>query len=240
MILGQSDFTDVQTFIDSNITRNFLTTGFDNSNLSALFNSKINYSYSFNRYLFFVKNYYSSSVTKLNDSLLFRDFENIKSGAGYNINEELNISVNYLGQFFSDDKTFQLKGTSSNFIYLSGSIDGSLSGSQIYSYINSGYKTMNQLGEYNRGPSVSGEFDIYNLNVSDFMIDGQLKLGYEFLDPLKNNLFFTRLYFDKPFQNNLARNEFDGTFSFVRKNFYFPADALSKIQFSITNNIEKR
>jgi hypothetical protein len=238
-IFSQSDFTDIQTFIDSNITRNFLNTGFDNSNLSASFNSKLNYYHRFNKYNIYFKNYYSSSVTKLNEKL-FRDFDNVKTGAGYNLNENINISLNYMGQFFSDDKTFQLKGTSSNYFYAGGLYDGTISGSQVYTFINSGYKIENQIGEDNRGPSVSGEFDIYNLNISEFIIDGQLKLGYESLDPRRKNLFFSRLYFEKGFQDNLARNEFDGTFSRIRKDFYFPADALSKSQFGINNNIEKR
>ena len=238
-IYCQSDFTNIQSFIDSNISRNFINTGFDNSNLSSAFTSKMNFYGNVKKYNIYLKNYYSSSVTKLSEKL-FRDFDNIKAGAGYNINDNINLSVNYLGQFFADDKTFQLKGTSSNYLYFSGLYDGMLKNSQVYAFLNTGYKAENQIGEYNRGPSVSGEFDIINLNVSDFMVDGQLKLGYESLDPRKKSLVFTRLYFEKEFQNNLARNEFDGTFSRIRKDFYFPADVFSKSQFGIDNNIEKR
>jgi len=238
-IYAQSDFTDIQSFIDSNISRNFIYTGFDNTNLSSVFNSKANFSQSFKKHNFYLKNYYSSSVTKLSEKL-FRDFDNLKAGTGYYLKDNLNISLNYLGQFFADDKSFQLKGTSSNYLFASGFYDGSLNNSEIYSFINAGYKIENQIGEYNRGLSISGEFNIYNLSISDFIVDGQLKLGYESLDPRKKNLLFSRLYFEKDFQNNLARNEFDGIFSRIRKDFYFPADVLSKSQFGINNNIEKR
>ncbi|MCI0448760.1 MAG: hypothetical protein L0Y79_03105 [Chlorobi bacterium] len=239
VVYSQTDFTEIQTFIDSNITRNFLNTNFDNSLLSANYISRLNYYNRFKKINFYFKNYYSSSVTKLAQNL-YRDFDNVKAGSGYNVSDNLNISVNYLGQFFSDDKSFQLKGTSSNMGYLNALYDRTIGGSQIYSFVNAGYKAEEQIGEFNNGPSILGEFNIYGLNISDFIVDGQLKLGYESLDPRKKSLAYTRLYFERSFENNLARNEFDGVFSRIRKDFYFPADNNSKVQFGINNNIEKR
>lgn len=238
-LLAQADFTDVQTFIDSNITRNFLNTEFNNSHLSATLNSKVNLYRRYKRSNFYVKNFYSSSVTKLTENL-YRDYDNVKTGAGYYINDEINISANYFGQFYSDDKTFQLQGSSSNFFYFGGLYDGTLNNAQVYSYLNAGFKSENQLGEYNRGPSISGEFSIYNLDISDFLVDGQLKLGYESLDPRKKSLLYTRLYLERSFRNYLARNELDISFSRIGKDFYFPADAVTKNQFGIDNNVEKR
>src|SRR4030095_6478017 len=66
------------------------------------------------------------------------------------------------------------------------------------------------------------------------------RLGYETIDPRKKSLIYTRLYLERPFDNGLARNDFDGIFSRIRKDFYFPADINSKIQYGIKNNIEKR
>ncbi len=238
-VLAQSDFTDVQTFIDSNITRNFLITYFDNNKNTAALISRFNFYKKHKRFNVFVKNYYSSSVTKLNENL-YRDFDNIKITGGYAVSSSLNVSANYFGQFFSDDRTFQLKGSSSNMGYLSALYDDVVNGSQIYSTLNAGYKVESQYDELNKGPSFSGDFNIYNLNLSDFLVDGQLRLGYESLDPRKKSLVYSRIYFEKPFEDNLARNEFDGTFSRIRKDFYFPADNLSVQQFGIRNNIEKR
>ncbi|NOS83939.1 MAG: hypothetical protein HOP31_02265, partial [Ignavibacteria bacterium] len=238
-VLAQSDFTDVQTFIDSNITRNFLITYFDNNKNTAALISRINFYKKHKRFNVFIKNYYSSSVTKLNENL-YRDFDNVKITGGYAVSNSLNISANYFGQFFSDDRTFQLKGSSSNMGYMSALYDNVINGSQIYSTLNAGYKVESQYDELNKGPSFSGDFSIYNLNLSDFLVDGQLRLGYETLDPRKKSLVYSRIYFEKPFEDNLARNEFDGTFSRVRKDFYFPADNLSIQQYGIKNNIEKR
>lgn len=238
-VLAQSDFTDVQTFIDSNITRNFLLTYFDNNKNTAALISRFNFYKKHKRFNVFIKNYYSSSVTKLNENL-YRDFDNVKITGGYAVSNSLNISANYFGQFFSDDRTFQLKGSSSNMAYMSALYDNVVNGSQIYSTLNAGYKVESQYDELNKGPSFSGDFSIYNLNLSDFLVDGQLRLGYETLDPRKKSLVYSRIYFEKPFENNLARNEFDGTFSRVRKDFYFPADNLSVQQYGIRNNIEKR
>ena len=238
-VLAQSDFTDVQTFIDSNITRNFLFTSFDNNRNSASYISRFNVYKKHKRFNVFLKNYYSSSVTKLNENL-YRDFDNVKVTAGYSLTDDINISANYFGQFFSDDRTFQLKGSSSNMGYLSALYDDVVNGSQVYSMLNAGYKVESQYDELNKGPSFSGDFSIYNLSLSDFLVDGQLKLGYESLNPRKKSLVYSRLYFERPFENNLARNEFDGMFSRVRKDFYFPADNNSIQQYGIQNNIETR
>lgn len=236
---AQTDFTDVETFIDSNITRSFLTTYFDDNKNTATLLSKFNFYKKYDRFNFVLKNYYSSSVTKLNENL-YRDFDNVKLTAGYSINDKLNISANYFGQFFSDDRTFQFKGSSSNMGYISTLYEDIINGAQLYNIVKTGYKAESQYDEFNKGPSVSGEFSIYNLNISDFMVDGQLKLGYESLDPRKKSLIYSRIYFDKPFDNNLAKNEFDGTFSRIRKDFYFPADNNTVSQFGVQNNIEKR
>lgn len=239
IVLAQTDFTDIQTFIDSNITRNFLYTNFDNSRNAAKYNSRMNYYTRYKRWNFFAKNFYSSSITKLSDNL-YRDFDNVKTGIGYDVSDELNISANYNGQFYSDDRSFQLKGSSSNMGYLSAIYDGLYDGSQIYSVVNAGYKVESQFDELNKGPSVSGEFDIFNLNVSDFLVDGRLKLGYESIDPRKKSLIYTNISLDRSFDDNQARNEFNGIFSRIRKDFYFPADANTTQQFGVLNNIEKR
>lgn len=238
-LFSQSDFTDIQTFIDSNITRNFLNTNFDNNRNNAALISKINLYRSLGKFDLYFKNYYSSSITKLNEKL-YRDFDNIKTGVGYNLTEELNISGSYLGQFFSDDRTFQFKGSSSNMAYVSSLYDAVWGGSQVYGVVNAGYKVESQFEELDKGPSLAADFSIYNLSLSDFLIDGQLKLGYESLDPRKKNMVYSRLYIARPFENNLARNEFDGIFSRIRKDFYFPADQNSREQFGINSNIEKR
>ncbi len=238
-LFAQNDFTDIQTFIDSNITRSFVNTYFDNNKNTAALISRVNIYRKAKRFNFFIKNYYSSSVTKLNRNL-YRDFDNIKLTGGYDVTDKINVSVNYLGQFFSDDKTFQLKGSSSSMGYVSGIYDAVLSGSQVYSVLNAGYKAESQYDEYGKGPSLSGEFSIYNLSFDDYIVDGRLKLGYESLDPRKKNLVYTGLYVEKSFENNAAKNTFDGVFSRIRKDFYFPADELSQQQFGIINNIEKR
>ncbi len=238
-IYAQTSALDVQTFIDSNITRNFIYSNLDNNFLSANFLSKLNVTAKQKKINFFLKNYYSSSVTKLNEKL-FRDFDNVKAGTGYDIGNNFNMSLNYLGMVFSDERIFKLDGSSSSYFYGSTSYDGNLGNASVYSYVNAGYKLEDQLGEKNRGPSFGSEFNIYNLNVSDYIIDGQLKLGYENLDPRKNTLVSSRLYFEKSFQDNLAKNEFEGVFSRAKKGYYFPADIYSMEQFNINNNIENR
>lgn len=235
----QTDVTDIQTFIDSTIYRNFLDTYLDNGIVSANFVSRFNYNNTSGKINYYLKNYYSSAVTKLSSNF-YRDFENIKGGIGYKVNNEFTAFVNYTGMLFSDDKNIQLKGASSSYFSLSGFYEKNFSNYTFNSNVSGGYKLEKQIGELNRGISFAGEFNLDNLIISDFFIDGQLKLGYEDLDPRKKNLVASRLYLEKSFNDNLARNEFEGFFSRIRKDFYFPADASTISQFGADNNIEKR
>jgi hypothetical protein len=238
-IYSQTDITDVQTFIDSTINRNFVNTTLDNGIQSANFNSRLNLIGKYGKVNLYLKNYYSSAVTKLNQKF-FRDFENVKTGIGYSFNDDFKGYVNYTGMLFSDDKNIQLKGTSSSLFTLSGYYQKSAYNYSFNSSVDAGYKFEKQIGELNRGISLAGKFNLDNLLVSDFFFDGQLRLGYEDLAPRKNDLIISRLYFDKSFNDDLARNEFEGFFSRIRKDFYFPADALTESQFGVTNNIQKR
>ncbi len=239
VIYAQSDFNDIQTFIDSTMRGNFLFTDFGNDLLSANLTSKVNLNTDYKNMNFFLKNFYSSSVTKLSRNF-FRDLDNVKTGVGYTLTNGINLSANYLGMFYSDDKTIQLNGTTSNMFYTSALYDKTLGDASLYSQLNAGYKAEDQFGERNRGPSVSGEFNLYNLDINDYMFDGQLKLGYENLNPRKNNYVISHLYIDKSFTDNLAKNELDLTYSRIRKDFYFPADLLTMNQFGVANNIETR
>ena len=238
-IYAQTGFADVQTFIDSSITRNFLLTSLDNSLLSANFTSKINYLKTFKKINFYAKNFYSSSVTKLNTNL-FRDLDNVKSGIGYSFRDGITGFINYSGMFFSDDKNIQLKGTSSNLFYLSGVLDKDYNGALLNSEIKTGYKLEKQIGEYNRGISLGGDMNLTSLELDGYLIDGQAKLLYENLNPRRNTTALAKVSIEKSYQDNLSRNSFDGFFSRIRKDFYFPADAYTQTQFSVNNNIEQR
>ncbi|MCX7877637.1 MAG: hypothetical protein N2510_03230 [Ignavibacteria bacterium] len=201
--------------------------------------SKINYFFKSRNIFLNAKNFYSSSVTKLSKNL-YRDFDNLKVSSGYYINPDTRMSLNYKGQFFSDDRSLNLKESSSNTFYVATEYDGIYRGSQINSFLYAGYKSEYQLDEYNRGFSTYGEFNVYNYDVFDFIADAQLKAGYDYLQQRVKSMFLSRLYFERSFENNLARNEFDGVFVRTRKDFYFPADFNTINQFGIKNNIETR
>jgi hypothetical protein len=238
-VRAQSDFTEIQTFIDSNITRKFLSTNLKNDILSANLASKLNYNGSEGKINYYLKNYYSSSITKLGQSL-FRDFDNVKTGLGYGFSDKFSAYVNYYGMLFSDDKSIQFKGASSNAFTLSGIYENSFDAVSVNSNLYAGYKIERQIGELNRGMTLSGEFNVENLNLTGFFVNGDLRLGYDDLKPRKNDLVIANLSFEKSLSEGLARNEFDGTFSRIRKDFYFPADQTTQTQFNITNNIDKR
>jgi hypothetical protein len=238
-IKAQSDIGEIQTFIDSNITRKFLSTNLSNDILSSNFTSKLNYAGHQGSIDYYLKNYYSSSITKLNQNL-FRDFDNVKTGLGYSFTDNFKAYANYYGMLFSDDKSIQFKGTSSNAFTISGLYENSIDGVTVNSNLYTGYKYEKQIGEINKGVSISGEFNVENLNLSGYFVDGDLRLGYDDLKPRQNNLLISDISVEKLLSNGLARNEFDGTFSRIRKDFYFPADPVTIAQYNVNNNVEKR
>jgi len=238
-VAAQVAFTDIQTFIDSNIARNFLYSNLDNQVQSLNLVSKLNISHSFKKINFYAKNYYSSAVTRLKPNL-YRDFDNVKTGVGYNLNDNLNLSMNYLGFFYSDEKTISFKGSSSNFLFLSGYYENTFNSAAFWSRLNSGYKFESQIGEFDRGPALNAEMDIQNLNLSDYLIDAYLKLGYEYLLPRRNNFIISSFHVGKSYSGNLVQNELDGNISRIKKDSYLPADDLTRQQFGVSNNIEKR
>jgi hypothetical protein len=236
---SQDDFSDIQTFIDSNITRNFSGTYFDNGANSARLVSKFNYFKIHRRFFANFKNYYSSSVTKLNN-FLYRDFDYLKLTAGYSVIPGLRISANYRGQFFSDDRSIRLKGSTTNNIYFGADYENNISGADIYSFVNTGYKSENQSEEFDRGYELNAGFNVYNFIIFDFSTDAEMKAAYQKTDPRKKAETLARIYLQRAFDNDRAYNELEGLYSRKKKDYYFPADVNTQIQFGIRNNIETR
>jgi len=239
LVVAQTEDIDVQTFLDSNVTKNFINTNFSDDQLSAALTSRVNYQVPVDRFDFFVKNYYSSAITKLQSNLL-RDLDNFKTGVQYDLKNGFSLSANYLGKYFSDDKSIQFSGTSSSRFFGGANYEGNISDASLYSEVEGGYKLEDQMNERNRGVSLSSDFDINNLNIKEYFVDGQLKMGYEDLNPRVNDWVISRLHIDKSFSDNLARNEFDGSYSTMRRDFYFSADQLTMQQYGVENNIEQR
>lgn len=238
-VFAQTEPLTIQTFLDSNISRNFINTYLNDQIQSINFNSKINFDLKYKKFNFFVKNYYTSDITRLEKDY-FKDFDNVKTGFGYNPFDKLNLSLNYLGFLYSDEKILQLKGSSSNSVYLSALYEDEVNSGTLSSKINLGYKSENQIGEFNKGFISAGELNIVGIDYKGYLLDGQLKLSYESLNPRKNNLILAKLFVDKSYNDNLVNNQVDAFFSRSRKDYYVPADTLTKQQFNVNNNIEKR
>jgi hypothetical protein len=239
IVFAQNEQLNIQTFLDSNISHNFINTYLNDQINSINFNSKINIDIKFKKYNFFIKNYYASDITRLEKNY-FKDFNNIKTGVGYYPFEKLNLSLNYLGFLYSDEKILQLKGSASNSFYFSGLYEDEISTGTLSSFINFGYKLENQIGEYNRGFISSGDLNLSGIDYKGYLLDGQVKLSYENLNPRKNSLILAKLLVDKSYNDNLVFNQVDGYFSRSRKDYYVPADTMTKTQFNVNNNIEQR
>ncbi len=238
-ISAQTTLGDVQTFVDSTSTRNFLHTQFDNNVQSAGLISKLNLYFEKGKYELFLRNYFTSSVTKLDENL-FRDFENLKIGVKYKLTDKLKLVGFYSGNVYSDEKNVQLKGSNFSSVGIGEEYETTIKGAELRAVTNAAYRRENQLDEINRGIDMNGEINLSNFIIEDYFTDLNLRAGYQNLDPRKNNFLKARLQIDKNFSNELASNQFDAAFSHSRKDFYFPADPITKINFGVNNNIEKR
>ncbi len=170
----------------------------------------------------------------------FRDFDNVKATGGYDLNDKFSLSVNYVGLFYSDDKNIRLRVTGSNNVFGELAYKDNFKNAFLRSSIQAGYRFDKQADEFNKGIDAYGELELTNLELNSYLFEGELKAGYEDLNPRRNNIIYTRAYVDKSFSNDKAKNEFEGSFSRTRKDFYFPADLSTTSQFGVNNNIEKR
>jgi hypothetical protein len=102
-----------------------------------------------------------------------------------------------------------------------------------------GYTSNRQLGETDTGPVYGFDGSTDNLSYPGFSISSVFRFRNEDILPRKNLLRYFNLTLTNPF-NPLVTNTLAGRYSSTRKDFYFPADSITSLEFDITNNIESR
>lgn len=225
----------IQNIPDSVYTDNFLRTNlFSDINLANL-NSVANYNSSFGKFSLSIGNYYMSNVSKL-DQNFFRDYNNFRFLINYNLKDNLKSGIGFQNKFLTDDKNIETNKNNSSYYFTN--FDLSLNQNV---FVNSrlGFKTEDQIGEYNTGFSgvLTGTAD--NYMIKDYMSSGNLILFYENLNSKKNHNYELSAEIFKRFTRE-ADNTGKIRYYNQRNDFYFPATASVINQYNVKNNIEKR
>ena len=102
-----------------------------------------------------------------------------------------------------------------------------------------GYENNRQIGQNDNGLLYGGEGSANNLDISNFLLQSQIKFKNEDISPRKNAIRYMNLSVI-----NESRDEFTNIINFQyflnRKDFYFAADSITSNQFGIVNNIQSR
>ncbi|UCH66462.1 MAG: hypothetical protein JSW63_04860, partial [Ignavibacterium sp.] len=136
----------------------------------------------------------------------------------------------------SDDRNIVLNESNINYLTLFTELNFS-SNFLISPY--GGYTSNKQLGETDTGPVYGFDGSTDNLSYPGFSISSVFRFRNEDILPRKNLLRYFNLTLTNPF-NPFVTNTLAGRYSNTRKDFYFPADSITSVEFDITNNIESR
>lgn len=224
-----------QNIQDSVYAKNFLMTNlFSDVNLANL-NSVANYNSSFGKFSLSLGNYYMSNVSKL-DQNFFRDYNNFRFLINYNVKKNFAAGIGFQNKFLTDDKNIETNRNNSSYYFTN--LDLKFNDNVI---VNSklGFKTEDQIGEFNTGFSglLTGTAD--NYLYKDYMSSGRLILFYENLNSKKNHNYELNAEIYKRFTKE-ADNTGKIRYYNQRNDFYFPATASVINQYNVKNNIEKR
>ena len=220
---------------DTVYSTNIFETNFYNDLNSANFNSLLNYENNIERFGFLITNNFLSNVSKLNKNF-FRDFNSLNLLMSYDVKEDIDVGVGFQNKFYTDDKTVETNENNSNYFY--ANMDASMMNSVFFN-TKLGYKTEDQIGEFNSGFSGFFETQTNNYNLNDYITNGNLILFYEDLDQKQNHNYEINTEIYKRFAQQVD-NTGRLTFYNQKNDFFFPASPGVALLYDVLNNIESR
>lgn len=228
---AQINFVAVDTIYKSN----FLFTNLYNDINLANLNSIVNYTHHHERFGITVGNYYMSNVSKLGQNF-FRDYNNFRMIAFYNVKKNFDAGIGFQNRFLTDDKNVETNKNNSSYFFTNLDFridDGLLLNSKL------GLKTVDQIGEYNQGFSGVLTADMHNYNYKDYLTNGKAVLFYENLVQKQNHNYELSANIYKRFTNETDNTGNVRVYNH-RNDVYFPATQSVISQYNVKNNIEKR
>ncbi len=226
---------DSLNLIQTSNQLNFLSTKFDKQlNTYNLF-SQLNFYSAFGKINLRLNENYNSTYIKSSDRSS-RDEHFFSFAGGYDLNKYVDLGISADNNIFSDSRRIEINQAS----LTDASVFARISP---FTYLTvapfTGYENNRQVGESDYGMVYGAEGYLNDLELSDFILDSQLKFKNEDISPRKNAL----RYFNVLMLNNFA-GDFSNSINFQylqnRKDFYYAADSVTSRQFDVVNNIQSR
>jgi hypothetical protein len=224
-----------KVIIDSINRDNYILTNLNNNVNSALLTSRVNVNYDLNKFNFIIKNNYSSDLTKLTDNY-YRDNNDFNGTVNYKLSRILKSGLGTQYRTLSDNKAIEINKDRNAFYY--ANIDYKPDNSF---YINSkvGIRNEEQIGEKNSGFGGIFSSEYNNINMYNFISDGNVNLSYDKLTQKTNynmelNSNIYKRFTDKSDNSTVIK------FYDRRSDFYIPATNSIINNFGVKNNIQSR
>ncbi|MCS7052445.1 MAG: hypothetical protein NZM09_01785 [Ignavibacterium sp.] len=238
--INQNSFA--QTYSDSlELEQSYKT----RNNLFSIFDKQLNV-YSLNSFFSFsnqIENYQISINENFRSSYIkgientFRDENQLNIFLANQINENLDLGIKFRSSILSDSRKLEINQASISSLSTFSKLKFFDSKFNIIPFV--GYSVNNQISEKDWGAEYGFEVASKNLEISDFIIDSDIKFKNEDISPRKNFIRLLGLQLVTEFDKNIVNN-FNIKFAKNRKDFYFAADSLIAQNFNVNNNLQSR
>lgn len=220
---------------DSLISLNYTSTNFENNINASYLTTKINFRKDFRKFNFHISNNFNSDVSKFAEKY-YRDLNNLKLTVNYKVSDMFYSGAGVESNFLSDDRNIEINKNRNNFYFAN---------LEVFPFerirVNSklGYKTEDQIGEYNTGFGANLLAEVKDLNISEYISNGFLRFLYEKLSPKVNYNYELNTDIYKNF-SFIAENR--GIFKAytVRNDYYIPSSTTILNTYGVHNNIQSR
>jgi hypothetical protein len=221
--------------VDSSSKENFVLTNLTNNVNSALLNSKISLNSDFNKYNIILKNNFVSDLTKLTDNY-YRDYNDFSGTVNYKLSKVFKSGIGTQYRSISDNKAIDINKDKNAFYY--ANVDYKPNNNF---YVNSkvGIRNEEQIGEKNTGLEGLFSSEYNNLNLYNFISNGNVNMNYDNLTQKTNynlelNSNIYKRFTDKSENSTVVR------FYNRRSDFYIPATSSIISNNGVKNNIQSR
>lgn len=225
----------LQPLSDSVYTDNFLSTDFENNSNSSNLLSRINFNIDVDKFRIYMNNRFTSDVTKLSEKF-FRDYNVLEFITNYSLAPDLYTGVGVKSSLLSDDRNVEINKNNNNYFFTNVDF---IPFPNMFVNSKLGYKSEEQIGEFNKGFRGELTSEFTGLNIHDYISDGSLNLSYEKLNPKVNYNFgvITDIYkvSTEKSDNKATVRVYD-----VRSDFYVPATSSIMNNYNVKNNIQTR
>ncbi|MGB9697564.1 MAG: hypothetical protein ACP5P3_10000 [Ignavibacteria bacterium] len=229
-IFAQQDFLIPDSASLTNALRTKVSSNQNSANLLSQFRwENIIGSYKIN-----ISETYNSDVTKLGNNF-FRNYNNLKAIASYNLLKNLYVGSGIQSRIISDEKQIEINKDRNDFYFVN--LEYTRSNFFIDSKL--GYRIQDQIGIQDDGISAALSSQIKDLEILRFRTNSTISLLLDNLSEKSNYNYAFSTTIDKNFSDKTS-NRTKVQVSFLRNDFYIPATTSIISQYGVNNNIQMR